>query len=182
MNFHLQKAVSVLHRGGVIAYPTEGVWGLGCDPFNAQAVRRVLSLKHRSGAKGLILIAGHLSQVESWLQDLPEDIQRKISDSWPGPHTWIIPATDQIPEWIRGQHPTVAVRVTDHPLVQQLCLKFGGPLVSTSANHSGHRAATNQLQVQCWFGKDVDYVLPGKTLGRKGPSSIHDALTGKQLR
>lgn len=182
MNIHVQKAVDVLNQGGVIGYPTEGVWGLGCDPWDSLAVQRILNIKHRSSAKGLILIAGANDQVETWLEHLPASMLKKINQTWPGPVTWLVPATSWMPEWLTGGQDTLAIRVTNHPLVQQVCAAFDGPIVSTSANRSGRRSATSQLQVQSWFGRQLDYILPGHTLGRKGPSEIYHAATGEKIR
>lgn len=179
---HLDRAARVLRAGGVIACATEGVWGLGCDPFDAAAVARVLALKGRSAAQGLILVAADIAQVEPLLCRVPAAVRAALEASWPGPVTWIVPVRDELPAWIVGRHASAALRVTAHPQLRALCRAFGGPLVSTSANPHGLPAARTELGVRRYFRDRIDYILPGETGGRRGPSRICDALTGRILR
>ncbi len=170
---HIQKAVTQLHNGGVIAYPTEGVWGLGCDPFDEAAVTRVLQLKKRPVEKGLILVAAGVDQISALLAPLAPAERAMVLASWPGPVTWLLPDPEQrVPEWIKGKFATVAVRVSAHPGVIRLCRAFGGPLVSTSANPADAPPATQRVRVLTWFGRELDYVVPGKLGGQQGPSTI----------
>lgn len=178
---HLRVAARLLRQGGVIAYPTEGVWGLGCDPFNERAVRHLIDLKQRSEAKGLIIIAAGMDQVEGWLGDLTPAQRAGCAATWPGPFTWVVPAA-QAPRWLRGHHDSIAVRVSAHPGVQALCLAFGGALVSTSANVSGRPPARDTLMLRKQFGCGLDYILPGRLGGDGKPSEIRDARTGIVLR
>lgn len=178
---HLRVAARLLQQGGVIAYPTEGVWGLGCDPFNEQAVRRLFDLKQRSEAKGLIIIAASMAQVEGWLGGLTLAQRAACAATWPGPYTWVVPAT-QAPRWLRGCHDSMAIRVSAHPGVQALCRAFGGALVSTSANVSGKSPARDALVLRQQFGRGLDYILPGQLGGDGKPSEIRDARTGIVLR
>ncbi len=130
-------AAGLLKQGGVIVYPTEAVWGVGCDPQNHKAVMRLLAMKNREWQKGLILIAAHIEQVEPYI-DMPSRMAwRRATATWPGASTWVFPATDYCPMWISGERSTVAVRVTAHPLAARLCDEFGGAIVSTSANRAG---------------------------------------------
>jgi len=178
----LQSAIHALHGGGVIACPTEAVWGLSCDPGNESAVARLLEFKHRPLAKGLILVAASQSQFGSLLADLPREQSDRLSASWPGPATWVLPHRNLVPAWIHGEHDTVAVRVSDHPVVRALCQAWGGPLVSTSANPAGRRAARELFQVRRYFGDQLDYLLPG-TVGRAGrPTVIRDLASGRIIR
>lgn len=178
----LAEAVHCLRAGGILAYPTEAVWGLGCDPYNEVAVARLLALKQRDRAKGLILIAGDLAQVQPWLAALNPAQCAVLRASWPGPVTWRLPDTAAIaPAWVRGDHAGIALRVSAHPLVQSLCMAFGGPLVSTSANPAGQPAARSAAEVRAYFGASVT-VLAGETGGREHPSEIRDLLTGEILR
>nr|MDQ2696242.1 Sua5/YciO/YrdC/YwlC family protein [Pseudomonadota bacterium] len=124
----LRQAARILRQGGVIAYPTEAVYGLGCDPRNRRAVQRLLEIKRRPPAKGLILIAADLAQLEPFIDPLPPDRRRLLDAAWPGPVTWLVPAR-RAPVWLRGNHPTLAVRVTAHPLAAALCRAFGGAVV-----------------------------------------------------
>jgi len=166
----------------VIAYPTEGVWGLGCDPFNRDAVMRILDLKRRSVSKGLILVAGSIEQIAPLLVHVPLRVRAQIEASWPGPNTWIVPLQDELPSWVTGRHRSVAVRVSDHLQLRELCLSFGAPIISTSANPQGCPAARSALEVRRYFRARLDYILPGPLGGRSGPSLIRDALSGRVLR
>lgn len=178
----INQAARVLREGGVIAYATESVFGLGCDPFNPVAVHRLLQIKQRPESKGLILIAADVEQFSGLLAPLGEGPAELISQHWPGPTTLVLPVTDQVPDWISGQFETVAMRVSDHPQVQALCSRFGGPIVSTSANFSGHPPARSATQVQRSLGPVLDYVLPGEVGGLQNPTQIIDAVSGQLLR
>ncbi len=174
----------VLREGGVIAYPTEAVWGLGCDPFNDDAVRRLLQIKQRPVEKGLILIAGALAQLDGLIDwsALPVERRNAVLTSWPGPRTWVVPAAMQVPATITGKHTSVAVRLSAHPTVVALCEAFGGALVSTSANLSGQRAPTIRADLDPSLLVRIDTVVSGEVGGRSTPSTIRDALTGLVLR
>jgi L-threonylcarbamoyladenylate synthase len=180
---HIRRAVTCLQKGGVIAYPTEGVWGLGCDPYHAAAVERLLQLKQRPVEKGLILVAATMKQIAPLLSPLSAAQLLLLKQSWPGPVTWLLPDPDQlVPVWIKGQFTTVAVRVSAHPIVVRLCSAFGGPLVSTSANPASLSPATNQLRVLTMFGSRLDYVVPGKLGGLLGPTKICDLNSTDVIR
>lgn len=177
-------AADRLRHGGVIAYPTEAVWGLGCDPFDEAAVLRLLAIKQRPVDKGLILIAGDLAQFDGLLdwERLPNDRREAVYASWPGPHTWIVPATGRVPHWITGAHDGVAVRVSAHPTVGALCAAFGAPLVSTSANLAGAPPAFSRDALDPAVVALCDGVCSGDTGGLGAPTAIVDAATGAQLR
>lgn len=169
--------------GGVVAYPTEAVWGLGCNPSDELAVQRLLDLKRRPVEKGLILLAADESMVEPYLADLSDEQRQILSDSWPGPNTWLIPAmTDQIPAWIRGRFSSVAIRVTAHPWAAALSRAFGGVIVSTSANPTGKQPALHQWQVERYFADRVDFICTGSVGGNPQPSTIRDLQTGAVIR
>ncbi len=172
----------MLHAGGLVAYPTEAVYGLGCDPLNSAAVERLLALKRRPWQKGMILIAARIEQLQPYIQPIPPEHQHKLDQSWPGPHTWLIPASDNCPAWIRGEHHTVAVRVSAHPLVKALCEAFGGAIVSTSANLAGKQPARSPLRVLRALGEEVDYCLHGELGGADRPTGIRDLVSGEAVR
>jgi L-threonylcarbamoyladenylate synthase len=182
MDWHIKRATSILHQGGIVAYPTEGVWGLGCDPTNVDAVLRLLALKQRLWHKGLVLIAADYAQLLPYVHPLDATRMTAIQATWPGAVTWLLPARASTPQWLRGSHDSVAVRVTSHPSAAALCRRFGGAITSTSANLSGRPAARSRLQVLRRFGTKVDYVMPGKTGGRSCPSEIRDGLSGAVVR
>lgn len=175
-------AVSALRRGAVIACPTEAVWGLSCDPDSQEAVAQLLAMKGRPVSKGLILVAATEDQVDFLLTDLTSQQRQTLSASWPGPATWLLPHRDRVPSWICGDHASVAVRVSDHPVVRALCAAWGGPLVSTSANRAGTRPASAAFQVRRYFGDGVEYVLPGALGAAARPTSIRDLISGQIIR
>jgi L-threonylcarbamoyladenylate synthase len=178
----LQTALKCLREGKVIAYPTEAVYGFGCDPFNAQAVSQLLQLKRRSVDKGLILVASSWGQVQSLVEPIPPRALAQVLATWPGPFTWIFPASSLAPAWIRGQHQSIALRVSDHPVVRELCQGFEGPIVSTSANRDGEPPLRDFRTLQIMFGKQVDFIVHGKVGGQSRPTVIRDALSGSILR
>jgi L-threonylcarbamoyladenylate synthase len=182
MSIHIGRAARVLLSGGLVAYPTEAVWGLGCDPWNSEAVARLLTLKNRSWRKGLILVAANTGQLQPLLDGLTASQKNKLVASWPGPVTWLVPNNNLFPCWVTGDSPKVAVRVSAHPLVRALCEKFEGPVISTSANPAGRPPARSALKVRCYFGNSVDYILPGSLGAQQTPSEIRDSLTDQIFR
>jgi L-threonylcarbamoyladenylate synthase len=181
-NFKLREAVRALLGGGIVAYPTEAVYGLGCDPLNPDAVLRLLELKRRLVEKGLILVAANFSQLEPYLLPLDAALERQVVASWPGPVTWLLPVRPEVPDWLRGSHDTLAVRVSAHPVVRALCAAYGGPIVSTSANPAGRRPARNALTVQRMFGGGVDFILHAPLGGLERPTQIRDGRSGRIIR
>lgn len=181
MGMHLRRAAAAVRNGGVIAYPTEGVYGLGCDPLNRAAVLRLLSLKQRRMAAGLILLASDCDQLEPFLR-IGAAERARMSARWPGPVTFLAPASERVPAWIRGAHETVAVRVSEHPLARELARLSATPLVSTSANRSGRPAPTNVFQVRRRLGGELDFVVNGACLRPGKASTIIDLASGRVLR
>ena len=178
----LRWAAHVLRQGGIIAYPTESVFGLGCDPLNEDAVHHLLELKRRPVSKGLILISDSLTRLQPFLAPIPGDRLEIVLQSWPGPVTWVMPARADVPEWLRGRHSGLAVRVTAHPLASALCAAADMPLVSTSANLSRHPPARNALQARIRCDNQIDFILHGATGGLTRPTQIRDALNDRLLR
>ena len=176
------RAVSVLKNQGVLAYPTESCFGLGCDPMSSSAVKRLLTMKKRAQSMGVILVASELEQLIPYLDSSAILLLDKPLSAWPGPVTWILPASKNTPDWITGRHSGVAVRISNHPVVRKLCKHFKGAVVSTSANPHGMPAAQNALQTAHYFGPLVDYILPGITGGDSKPSRIMDGKTGNIIR
>ncbi len=171
----------VLSQDGVIAYPTEGVWGLGCLPESSEGAARIVALKNRPWQQGLLLVAADIGQFESYLTGLDAGYRKILEDAWPGPLTYLVPDNGTAPGWIVGDHTAVGLRIPDHPLVQELCTCVG-PLVSTSANISSRPAARTALEVRRYFGNQVDYIVPGE-LGQTGRASeIRDLMSGDVIR
>ncbi|EED32055.1 SUA5/YciO/yrdC, N-terminal domain [gamma proteobacterium NOR5-3] len=181
-NFRTRLCANVLAGGGVIACPTEAVWGLSCDPFSGSAVQRLLDLKQRPAHKGLILVAGDESQLEFLLADLAPALRQKLRVSWPGPNTWLVPHHGRVPALVHGKFESVAVRVSGHPGVRELCRVYGGPLVSSSANVAGQPAPKTLLAVRNYFGTRLDGLLPGQVAAAGRPSTIRDVFTDEVFR
>ncbi|MFY0992914.1 L-threonylcarbamoyladenylate synthase [Halomonas sp. C05BenzN] len=175
-------AVAALRAGGVIAYPTEAVWGLGCDPDNDEALARLLRLKQRDPAKGMILVGASIEQFAPWLEGLPLALHAPLAASWPGPNTWLVPDNGRSHALLRGAHDRVALRVSAHPLVAALCEAFGKPVVSTSANKASEPPAMSAEEVRRIFGDDLDAIVEGDLGGLERPSTIRDLVTGRVLR
>ncbi|MDH3526901.1 MAG: Sua5/YciO/YrdC/YwlC family protein [Gammaproteobacteria bacterium] len=182
MSWHIREAVRQIAAGGIIAYPTETVYGLGCDPFNGQAVLRLLELKQRRIDQGVILVASDLAQLEPLLLPLSAAVRKRVTGNYSRPVTWVLPCPAEIPVWLRGVHTTLAVRITRHPIARALCASLDGPLVSTSANLHGGHPATTPLEVHRAFGDRLDYILHGPVGADARPSEIRDGLSGKILR
>lgn len=176
----IARAADVLLEGGVIAYPTEGVFGLGCLPDDASAVLRILRIKRRDPAMGLILIASNRQQLEDWIS-LPDDVA--IPDPDPSrPVTWIVPPGPLAGPLIRGKHAGLAVRLASNPIAAAICDAVDSPIVSTSANVSGKPTARNRFVLRRQFAGRVDFIVPGDCGPASGPSEIRDILTGNVLR
>ncbi len=178
--FELDIAIKALTQGELIAYPTEAVWGLGCDPFNEQAVLNLLALKQRSVSKGLIVIGSSWEQLRALTADISPEQLNIVLASWPGPSTWVFPIAS-VPSWLSGDHPSIALRVTAHPIAKALCEAFG-PLVSTSANLAGQSPALTKDDVEAQFGAQIGLLVSGALGGLTRPTPIRDALTGQVLR
>jgi len=178
---HIARGARILRGGGVIAYPNESVYGLGCLPGNEQAVERVLRLKGRDRSLGLILIAGEWEQFDGWAAELstvPAFGELRESEGI----TWVVPASSGTPEWITGGRDTVAVRRSMHTLAAALSLALDSPLVSTSCNKHGMPPARTEVEARNYFDAGVDWVVPGECGPLEGPSEIRDAATGAVLR
>jgi L-threonylcarbamoyladenylate synthase len=180
--FKIHLAAHHIRRGGIIAYPTEAVYGLGCDPFNGAAVLRLLELKKRLINKGLIIIAADFAQIEPFILPLLPPQLSQLQQSWPGPATWLIPAKPNLPRWILGEHRRIALRLTAHPVAHALCKAAGHAIVSTSANVSRQPPAKSPLTVRRYFHDQLDYILTGPLGGLDKPTPITDLLTGQPIR
>lgn len=184
MTTDLAAAVAALHAGGVVAYPTEAVYGLGCDPRNHAAFDRLFALKQRPPTQGVLLIAADFAQAEPYIDLVatPADAVARAQASWPGPHTWVFPRAADTPPWIAGAQVGIALRVTAHPVAAALCRAFGAALVSTSANRHGAAPARSVEEVRAAFGDGLDAILNGNLGGLERPTPIRDAIDGAILR
>lgn len=179
LSFPIQRGGRILRSGGVVAYPTEGVFGLGCIPDDADAVIRILSIKRRSPALGLVLIASSIEQLDGWAE-VPDGVS--LESSLDRPVTWIVPATTSVPYWIKGEHQGLAVRITSHPVASALCDAADSPLVSTSANVAGSPPARSPFVLRRRFRGLVDYIVPGPCGPAAGASEIRDLSSGMVIR
>ncbi|AHF03178.1 tRNA threonylcarbamoyladenosine biosynthesis protein RimN [Marichromatium purpuratum 984] len=179
----VRLAAAWLRAGAVVGYPTEAVYGLGCDPRDRGAVSRILEIKQRDPAKGLILIAADYAQLAPYVESLEATRMAKVRASWPGPNTWLLPARPSTPDWLTGRFSTLAVRVTAHPLAAALCRAYGGAIVSTSANRADRPPARTARSLRLALAGDgPDHLLHGACGGADRPSVIRDAASGRVLR
>ncbi len=176
----LDEARQFLKQGKILAYPTEAVYGLGCDPFNEEAVDKLLGLKHRIRSKGLIILIADWSQLDPLISAIPHDRLDFVRRTWPGPVTWVFPKSMVIPEWLCGHHHTIAIRMSAHRVARELCKD--GPIISTSANISGQPPAVDVASLYTAFPRGVDALLSGPLGGSEQLSAIYDVLSGQQLR
>jgi L-threonylcarbamoyladenylate synthase len=180
----VDAAAALVRDGGVLAYPTEAVFGLGCDPHNAGAFERLFALKRRPATQGVLLIAADFAQVERYIDmaAVPAAVLEQVRASWPGPNTWIFPRSAQVPSWVAGSHSGIALRVTAHAPAAALCRAFGGALVSTSANPHGQAPARTVQALTAFFGESLDGLLDAALGGQASPTVIRDALSGTIVR
>lgn len=178
------EAVKVFNQGGIIAYPTEAVFGLGCDPDNEVALKRLLLIKQRPSSKGLILLASNYSQLIPFIDEskIPQDKLLLVLSRWPDAITQVLPANKSISPLLCGDFDSIAVRVTDHKDVVALCEKTNKAIVSTSANLAGEEPAKTWQEVESQLGDKIDFIIKGNTSGLLKPSTIIDGLTGNILR
>ncbi len=181
-HWHLRQAASILHAGGIIAYPTETVFGLGCDPLNHNAVNQLLALKQRPVEKGLILIGARFEHLRPFIDISDDTLLQKLLTPPPQPTTWVVPARPHTPNWLTGQHDSIAVRITSHPIAAAICNRFHGAIVSTSANPAGQPPARSSLSVKRYFNKQLDYLLHASINPHNPPSEIRDLLSDKRFR
>lgn len=180
----IQQAASALRAGGVIAYPTEAVFGLGCDPANEKAFQRLFALKQRPPTQGVLLIGATFDHVAPYidLAAVPEAALAAVQQQWPGPYTFVFPRAANVPTWVAGSHAGIALRVSAHPIASALCHAFGGAIVSTSANRHGGPPARSVNELEAAFGSALNAIAPGEPGDLATPTSIRNALTGAIIR
>jgi L-threonylcarbamoyladenylate synthase len=176
------QAVECLRQGKVIAYPTEAVYGLGCDPLDETAVHTILRLKDRPADAGLILIADDFERFEPFVGALQQELRDRALATWPGPVTWLFPRSPVVPDWLAGSHPTIALRVTAHPVCRALCAGFGAAIVSTSANPRSAAPARTAKGVAEYFEGALCGIVEGELGEDPRPSEIRDLASGRVIR
>lgn len=178
----IRFTAACVRAGGVVAYPTEAVFGIGCLPDDDAALARVLGIKRRSWRKGMLIIGATLEQIDRWAMLERSPLLDAILASWPGPSTWVLPARPRVSARLTGARPTIAVRCTAHPIAAELCRQAESALVSTSANVTGRPPFRRAVDVRNTLGRVLDDVLPGPVGGLESPTRILDGLTGQVLR
>lgn len=180
----MKNSIEAYKQGGIVAYPTEAVFGLGCDPDNESAVQKLLAIKQRPIEKGLILLAANYSQLLNYVDDslIPQDKRFSVLSRWPDGITQVLPANKNTAKYLTGQFDTIAVRVTSQPDVVALCNALNKPIVSTSCNTTGKAPATTYQEIEGNLKVQIDYIIEGATLGYSQPSTIIDGLTGETFR
>ena len=178
----IKQAIEILNRGGVIAYPTEAVYGLGCRADDRAATERICALKGRPVEQGVIVLIRDLDQLGNWILPLNGQQRDKLEEAWPGPVTWLVPASEHCPAWLKGRHRSLAIRQSAHPLCRDLCQALDTPLVSTSANRSGQSPALTAAEARAMFGDQVDLIIDAPLGDSARPSTIRDLLTGNRMR
>ncbi len=177
----LNQAIQCLKSGGVIAYPTESVYGLGCDATDLESVSRILKIKKRDPDKGLILLVSDIQQASRFIIPLTEQQIAKLNQPSAHAITWLLARNRAVSTLITGTHSKLAVRVTTHPIAKMLCEGFGSPIISTSCNLHGQPSHRDAESVASDSSLDLDLIIEG-SCGREPPSRIIDLLTGARIR
>ncbi|MCP4187758.1 MAG: L-threonylcarbamoyladenylate synthase [Gammaproteobacteria bacterium] len=181
--WQIHRLAKAVLQGAVLAYPTDTIWGFGCHPLIASSVQRIFDIKNRPVNKGLILLSSKIDYVEAYMSDQLSDEQiGRLQQIEKQPTTWLIKASHNCPHWLRGQHPTIAVRLTRHPFVEALCDIIEAPLVSTSANRAGQSTVANPIQARKQFGNEVDFIVSGFSTGGKAASAIKSLENNRMIR
>ena len=178
----ISGAIEQLREGNIIAYPTEAVYGLGCDPSNKDAIRKLLKIKAREESAGFVLIASNLDQLQPWIAAVEPNLVKRAMRRWPGPTTWLFPRAKEVADMVAGQHTTVAVRITAHEPSRKLCMAFGSALISTSANTHSAQPARSVAEVKDYFGNQLGGILVGALGSAQQPSEIRDLVNGNIIR
>ena len=176
----LKKIHEILVDGGVIAYPTESVFGLGCDPSNEQAVARILEIKKRTLAMGFVLLTPNIEIISGWVSMSNKQLKIFSSPS-SRPTTYIVPASVVAPKWLTVKN-TLAIRLSNDLFIKNICSLLGLPIVSTSANLHGENPCKSAEEVQKIMGSQLDYIVFKQTGPFNSPSTIVDLSSGKTIR
>jgi L-threonylcarbamoyladenylate synthase len=179
----LNKYALQIKKGAVFAYPTDTIWGLGCHPQNELAINRILQIKNRSESKGMILLSSHINYCAPYIDETYfQQHYEQISSAEKYPTTWLVPASAYCPSWLTGDHDSVALRLTQRPHIKTLCDILAQPLISTSANYSGHSPARNAFQIHRNFASQVDFIIHSSIKSTQKASRIIDMKSGKIIR
>ena len=165
----------------IFAYPTEGVWGIGCNPFSEKAVKKLILLKKRPKNKGIIILGGSMEQLTPFTEHLDEKLKKRMYSKWPGPHTWLVSSSSRTPKWLLGPTGLIALRLSSHKTVIKLTETLGMPICSTSANLSGNEPAKDSNEIRTFF-KDKVLIIEGELGSLKKPTPVQDLESKEWLR
>ena len=177
-----EKFIKAANLGAIFAYPTEAVFGLGCNINNKNSIIKILTIKKRDSSKGLIVISDSIDKIRDLIDSKYHKILDKSNMNTEIPTTWLCPASDKALDLITGSTGKIALRITKHPVAYEICRTLNYPIVSTSANLAGKTPLTNAKEVVSSFGEDIDYVIEGEVDITKSPSRIVDLVSKKVLR
>ena len=170
-DFSIRHAAHIINHGGIIAYPTDTIYGLGCDPYNHDAVEKINQIKQRPLDKKFILLAADIDQVRPLI--LISEDQEKTLTQTTEPTSWVIDASPDAPSWLVDENKTITIRISKHHDVTRLCHAAGHAIISTSANISGKKPASNALDLHRYFHDSVDkIILSSKNLTSKASKII----------
>ncbi len=178
----LRRLSHHLRQGGLLAYPTESCYGIGCLPRNNRALRRLVRLKKRPQDKGMIVIGDTAEQLQPLLRPLDKPTLAELKRQWPARKTFLLPADSRLPPLLRGRgRSKLAVRVPDHAVARSLCRQLNTPLVSTSCNLAGRRPVKTERETRRLFGRRL-MIVGGRIGNARTPSQIIDWASGRRLR
>ena len=178
---NINQAADIIKNGGLIAYPTETVYGLGADPYNAEAIQKIFTAKGRVEDKGIILLIRGVDDLSRLVRAVSPTAQMLIEAFWPGPLTLVFRANPDLSPALLGGRDTIALRHSSSPIATQLLTALGGPLTSTSANRSTEPPARSASEVQNALGEYLDLILDGGPSDSTIPSTLVDVSTDRTI-
>lgn len=178
---NINQAADIIKNGGLIAYPTETVYGLGADPYNDEAVQKIFTAKGRAEDKGIILLIRGVDDLSTLVRVVSPTAQILIEAFWPGPLTLVFRANRDLSPTLLGGRDTIALRHSSSPIATQLLSALGGPLTSTSANRSTKPPARSACEVENALGDHLDLILDGGPSDSTLPSTLVDVSTDRAI-
>jgi len=183
MSFSTRRLISKLKRGAVIAYPTETVWGLGCLPNNQEALQKLAEIKQRSVKKGFILVSPNINFCLPYIKEaFHQQAKENITLNLEKPTTWLVPKSSTTSSLISGQFHTVAIRISPHPFITDICNQLNMPLTSTSANLHSRPSLNSAIGIQRFLGDRVKHIVHGYKSGLGQASTIIDLQSKRIIR
>ncbi|MGA7985694.1 MAG: L-threonylcarbamoyladenylate synthase, partial [Burkholderiales bacterium] len=181
MNDELRRAAEILRAGGLVAFPTETVYGLGADASSEAALNRLYALKRRPADHPVIVHFASAEDAFTWAREVPEAARRLAARFWPGPLTLILRRAQHAGDFVTGGQDTIGLRVPSHPVAHALLREFGGAIAAPSANRFGRVSPTRAEHVRADLGRDVELVLDGGDSEVGIESTIVDLSRGRAV-